>query len=46
MYWDDERDQLLMQEMASCGIFQHNAASRERSQWQEFATNSNYQDFS
>ena len=35
-----------MQEIASCGIFQHKSASRDRGQfWHEFATNSNYQDF-
>ena len=45
--WNEERDRLLMQEMGSCGIFQHNSASRERGQfWQQFATNSNYQDIS
>ena len=42
MQWDDEKDRLLMREMASCGIFQHKSASRERGQFrEEFATNSN-----
>ena len=36
-----------MQQMASCGIFQHKSASRERGQfWQKIATNRNDQNFS
>ena len=36
-----------MRETASCGIFQHKSASRDRCQfWQEIAINCNYQDFS
>ena len=48
MYWDDEKDRVLMRKMALCGIFQHKSAIWERGQfWQEIATNrNNYRDFS
>ena len=42
MQWNEEKDLLLMREMASLGVFQHKSGSRERGQvWQQIATNLN-----
>ena len=47
MKWNEEKDLLLMREIAAKGIFQNKAGSRERGNiWQEIATNlNNYEEF-
>ena len=48
MQWNEEKDLILMGEMASLGVFQHKSGSREKGQvWQQIATNLNgYPNFS
>ena len=48
MQWNEEKDLLLMREMASLGVSQHKSGSRERGHvWQQMATNLNgYPNFS
>ena len=42
MQWNEEKDLLLMREMASLGVFQCKLGSRERGQvWKQVATNLN-----
>ena len=39
MQWNEEKDILLMRDMAAVGIFQHKSGSQERGQvWQEIAS--------
>ena len=47
MQWNEERDVILLREMAARGIFQYKAGSRERgNSWQEIATSLNsYENF-
>ena len=47
MQWNEERDILLLREMAAGGIFQTESGSREKgSSWQNITTNLNaYNDF-
>ena len=48
MQWNEEKDLLLMREMASLGVFQHKSGSRETGQvWQQISTNlKDYPNFS
>ena len=42
MQWNEEKDLLLMRQMASFGVFKHKLGSRERGHvWQQMVTNLN-----
>ena len=47
MHWTEEKDLLMMREMAAKGVFNHRSGSRERGQvWQNIATSLNaYEEF-